>query len=67
MGDPFFLDHRIECEGRSALALAPTAMATVNEQRCRFHAIAQMTAVAAAFEREYGVADHGGVDCEPNV
>jgi hypothetical protein len=41
------LDHRIQCERCSALALAPTTMATMHEQRSRCHAIPDQLAVTS--------------------
>jgi len=64
--DSIGLDHRIECERRSTLALAPTAVTAVHEQRSGFHAIANVAAVAAAFERKQGGGTHGGLGGKPN-
>jgi hypothetical protein len=50
--DSIGLDHRVERERRTALALTPAAMTAVHEQRRSLHAIANAPAVAAAFERE---------------
>ena len=52
------LDERIQGEGCPRLSLAPVAMAAVNEQRTRCHAIAHEAASAAAVE-ERGFAAHG--------
>jgi hypothetical protein len=41
------LDHRIQRERRSTFALAPATVATMYEQRLRFHAEADEAAIAA--------------------
>src|SRR5262245_13757207 len=51
--DAIHLDHRVERERRTGLALAPAAVAAMDEQRPRLHAVAHALAIAAAFEREW--------------
>jgi hypothetical protein len=51
-------DHRIQCEGCTALSLAPTTMAAVYEQRSLNHTIADNAAIAATVERKGISRDH---------
>src|SRR5690606_33135830 len=57
--DPIGLDQRIERERGAALALAPAAVAAVDEQRRALEAIADRPAGAAAFDRERSGRRHG--------
>src|SRR5262249_34949922 len=50
--------HRVERERRTRLALAPAAVAAIDEERAALHAVADVLAVAAAFERFGGGAAH---------
>jgi hypothetical protein len=52
------LDHGIQSERRAAFALAPATVATMYEERLRFHAIADKAAVAASIERKKIAGDH---------
>src|SRR5207245_4648276 len=53
-------DHGVQREGSAALALAPAAVAAVNEKRLRRHPVAHETAGAAAVaERCFGA--HGSI------
>ena len=47
---PVGLDQRVQREGRPGLALAPAAVAAVDEQRRAVHPVADAAAVAAAVE-----------------
>jgi hypothetical protein len=49
--DAIGFDHRVQREGRPRLTLAPAAMAAVDEERPTEHAIPDLAAVAAPFER----------------
>src|SRR5690242_7732997 len=44
------LDHRVECERRAGLSLAPSAMAAMDEQRLARHVVADGTTGAATLE-----------------
>lgn len=59
-GDAIGLDHGIQRKGCPAFALAPPAVAAVDEQWCGLHAIADVPAVAAALEREDRGRRHDG-------
>src|SRR6267378_3452771 len=52
------LDHRVQREGRPALALAPAAMTAVNEHRLAGHPVAHRTAGAVALQREGFIVSH---------
>src|SRR5215469_12251134 len=52
------LDHGVQCEGRTAFPLAPTAMAAMYNQRLLHHAIADNAAIAAPVERKNIIRDH---------